>query len=478
MTRNRSKQSITHIDDVIIKQVANSSPLMEVSKKPTFVVNEESAYTKALLRSLSFAQVKFIRYTAVDPFNTLRCKALPVDSLLKNNSKSLQNQVTFVRGVFGGLPSFGDVLQASSGLDASDSVVLEPDLNTLRILPYAKNTAITLGYLFDHKHNRLSDLCCRGLLKTFVDQTAKEHQLSFNVGAELEFCLVHPETKQPVDWSNFADSVLLNRQQDLLVDLLDQLKQQEIDVELIHAESAPGQLEIVLTHQKDPLRLVDHVVLARETVRQVVHHHGLQAIFLPKPYRDQAGNGCHLHISMYNTTTGENLFRASTSPTTNVSRSDISATGQSFMEGILQHLPALLAVSIPTANSFGRVGKGCWTGHQVSWALDDKEAPLRVVGTREGNNFVWDHVEFKLCDSQANLYLALACILRCGVEGIQQELHLRPPRHGNDDPALPEKLSQSLDCLEEDDLLKAFIPPTLMQAYVNVRRVEEGRASE
>jgi glutamine synthetase len=93
------------------------------------------------------------------------------------------------------------------------------------------------------------------------------------------------------------------------------------------------------------------------------------------------------------------------------------------MEGILRHLPALLALTLPTTNSFRRIGKGCWTGHQVAWSFGDKETPLRVVANLHSQ--AWDHFEYKLCDNTANMYLALAGILSAGLSGLKQNLELR-----------------------------------------------------
>merc|ERR1712226_1614066 len=94
------------------------------------------------------------------------------------------------------------------------------------------------------------------------------------------------------------------------------------------------------------------------------------------------------------------------------------------MEGILHHLPALTMLTLPSNNSFKRVGPGCWTGSNVSWDIEDKDSPLRVcldLATGMATN-----VEFKLSDSKANIYLELASVLSCGLDGIIRNLKLRP----------------------------------------------------
>ena len=281
-----------------------------------------------------------------------------------------------------------------------------------------------------------------------------------NVGAEIEFCLY--QNGHAVDESVFANVTTMNEQQVFLAALYDNLYKQQIQVEQIHAESAPGQLELVLEYQPSPLRMADWVLLARETITAVAKNHNLQAVFLPKLYPDKAGNGCHLHISFAN-----DFF---------VSGETLSWRAQSFMEGILRHLPSLLALTLPTCNSFRRVGPGCWTGFMVGWAIEDKEAALRVC--MEGSN-----VEYKLCDSTANLYLALSGLLACGLDGIAQSLVLRPSlsQQGSaikqENDTLPSSLQESLECLRKDELLCQVMGPELSQAYIAVRQAEAEKSA-
>jgi glutamine synthetase len=440
-------------------------------------VEKDSAYTKALLRTLSFAGVKFVRYGSVDPFNKLRCKVVPVNTLKTN--ESLDYQVAFAKAVFGGLPGFTDIVQPASGLDATGTLLFRPDISTLRILPYASKSAMILGTLDDQITGRISDFCCRGLLQNVLRRAADEHNIGFNVGAELEFLLYDNKTNCPVDFSNFAESQILNQRQDFITELYDQLAQQDINVEVLHAESSPGQLEIVLPYMRDPVSVADHVLLARETVKALSRAHGMKALFLPKTNLYQAGNGCHMHFSIRDVATGENIFAAQTDSSREAffhgSKSDISLIGQHFMEGILEHLPALIAVTLPTENSFRRVGQGCWTGHEAKWGFDDKEASLRVVANNQ--KLAWEHVEFKLCDNHANLYLALACIIVSGLDGVVNTSELRPPRHQDKEARpIPTSLNDSLACMEKDGLLSEFVGKSLMKAYVAVRRAEVERA--
>ena len=133
----------------------------------------------------------------------------------------------------------------------------------------------------------------------------------------------------------------------------------------------------------------------------------------------------HLHVSLCDATTGTPLFSQQQTPQhpvphhhTHTQHHKLSPVGAGFVEGILRHLRGLLGLSMPTANSFRRVGPGCWTGSVIGWNLEDKDCGVRVCANLHTKE--WDHVEFKFCDSSANLYLALAALLSSGLEGITQ----------------------------------------------------------
>lgn len=204
-------------------------------------------------------------------------------------------------------------------------------------------------------------------------------------------------------------------------------------------------------------------------------------MFLPKIFPTKAGNGNHLHISVREASTGVNLFAPQTQnnnaapsdttrplPLVRKSVNDIHPVAQAFLEGILLHLPALLALTLPTVNSFRRVGPGCWTGSSLTWAFNDRESPLRVVPDLEQG--VWDHVEYKLMDNLANPYLALAAIFTAGLSAVALNCTLRPP--GAIEADLPRNIETSLDHLEADALLQHQLSRPLLQSYVACRRAE------
>ena len=448
--------------------------------------NEKAAYVQALLYSLKAAGVKFLRFQATDAGNTLRVKAVPLARLREDPQTLLEDQVVMAQVVFGGLPTFADGIQSDSGLDASKLVRLVPDITTLSMLPYAPQSATVTCNL--HKlaePDTASPLCCRSLLHRVLQKIKIDHNLAFVVGTELEFCLF--KDGQPVDASRFCMSATLNQQHDFLQALYDSLEDQSVVVHQLHAESAPGQMEVILRHT-NAVTLADRLGTAKETIRAVAQKHGMQAIFLPKIQSDQAGNGNHFHISFADATTGTNLFasrkRNTTTQTGSVdillhpSVNDLSDTAQAFLEGILTHLPALLAVTMPSTNSFRRVGPGCWTGSSVTWDWDNKEAPLRIVADIHSRRRAsWNRLEYKLMDATANPYLALASILTAGCDGIQRQARLRDVGTTRDQ-VLPTTLPVALDALEGNAVLTEALSPALVRAYLATRRAEVAHSGD
>eukprot|EP00797_Seminavis_robusta_P011419 Sro1862_g302260.2 (523) ;mRNA; r:17313-18881 len=475
--------------------VVQSSSLTTTSNNDTVITPVDqfqlppptAGATVALLRALKRAKVQFLRLAVVDVSNAVRCKAKPLSSLASTTNHdhdSINPQVAIAKVCFAGMPRYADVPVAASNLTATGSLMVKPDWNTLRILPYAPATALCLGFAYDtqqqqqqQQQQQLSPYCTRGLLARLVQAAREQLGLVFDIGAELEFQLYHTTTFTPVDGSLFADSVTLNEQEPFLVDLLQQLQEQDIPVELVHAESANGQLEVVLQHQPDPLALADAVVLARETIRAVAKYRHMKAVFLPKTNPMAAGSGCHLHFSFLEaeqeqqgtttTTCTKNGFPCDSSTHED---SYLSPRAGSFLEGILRHMPALLALTMPSVNSFRRVGPGCWTGHDVRWDVEDKEAPIRLC-LEGGQPQKATHAEFKLVDSTCNLYMAMTGLLAAGMQGMRQGLTLRPPGNDNQE-TLPKTLPESLDALDADSYLKSVLGEELSTAYLAVKRDE------
>ena len=137
---------------------------------------------------------------------------------------------------------------------------------------------------------------------------------------------------------------------------------------------------------------------------------------------------------------------------------------------ILYHLKSLVAFTIPTINSYRRMGKGCWTGSSVTYGWDDKDCPIRLI--RNIHTGYWDHLEYKLCDSTCNLYLAISCILLAGLDVIQKQMILRTINTTNTNDGLPSTLLECYNHLENNDMYQNKLPNVLLKSYIALRESE------
>jgi glutamine synthetase len=306
------------------------------------------------------------------------------------------------------------------------------------------------------KDGRPWELCPRELVRRLQRELQGQHGLTMTAAFENEFYLLRPEG-QFIDQSNFASTYSLNRNRAVLDDVIHMLLAQRMGVQQFHAEAGPGQLEISV-HHAGALHAADHQVALRETVHAVAELHGLRANFLPKPFPDQAGSGCHLHLGLEDQDGHSGLDRP---------------IGRQFMAGVLEHLDALLAITAGLPNSHLRLVPNSWSGAYRCWGVQNREAALRVPASP-------GHFELKAVDATANPYLAVAAVLACGLSGIQRQLEL--PRPYDVDPytlpeeerppRLPTSPGQALEALERDPVLTGALGAALMKAFLAVRRAE------
>lgn len=419
--------------------------------------------TYYLLRSLG---VKFVRFVSSGNANIIRGKAVATESLRDYWDKG----VGFTAALQA-MPIMYDSVIDATGLGPVGEVRLVADWDTLRPLPYAPGHARVFGdFLVDGepwKH------CVRTFLKRVLADAASEG-LVFRAGFEYEFTLFDDrETLHPVDDTIFAATLASDISASFVEDVADALAEQGIWVDQHYAESAPGQHELSVK-PSDPLSTADSHLCVRETVRAVAREHGWIASFLPKIIAGAAGNGCHLNLSIDKD--GEPLLADPSRP------HSLSADGAAFMAGILEHLPAIMAITIPSGNSYHRIQPHFWSGAYRSWGVDNREAALRLPSGPVGVGP--DHVELKTNDATANPYLALGVVIAAGLDGLRRGARLAEPEQG--DPgnlsdeqraergidALPTDLPDALDRLEQDSLLTAALGPELMRSYVATKRVE------
>ena len=238
----------------------------------------------------------------------------------------------------------------------------------------------------------------------------------------------------------------------------------------LHAEYGPAQVELSIA-AADPVTAADRQLLARQTLRAAAQHHGLQLSFAPLPALTMAGNGWHIHTSVWRD--GVNLLADGPGP---------------WVAGILRDLAAVAAVTAPSLGSLERMRPGYFAGAFAFWGVENREAPLRYIPGTSLLGAEHANVELKTSDASANPYLALAALLAAGAAGIADDLELPPPvqedpgtwtddeREQHGIVALPANQGEQEAALRDSRVAEA-LGPEVLGAFLAVRRSDATSAT-
>jgi glutamine synthetase len=381
-----------------------------------------------------------------------------------------------------------DHLQPVDGMGPVGEVRIMPDPATFVPLPYAPGAGAMLA---DQvlPSGEPWDGCARTYLKQAMAAAAAEG-FAATAAFEPEFTLGRreadpgggPDRLVPNDDSLCYSATGFHLAHDFTMDLLGALTAQGLRPEHYYPELGHGQQEMTVRYTA-ALQAADNHVLYREAVRGTAFRRGMWASLAPKPIPDQAGNGAHLHISLRDVTSGGLL-----GPTPvfydAADQYGLSATGYHFIGGLLAHLPALVALTCGSVNSYRRLAPQMWSSAYTVYGMDNREAAVRICSPLGDDRARSVNLELKPSDSSANPYLALGAVIHAGLDGIRRKLD--PGEAVNVDPAvlsdaqrsavgarrLPESLSAALDALEADELLMESLGDLRRRAYLAVKRSE------
>jgi glutamine synthetase len=422
-------------------------------------------------RAADEASLRLFRFLWCGNDGTLRAKASGRHGLEDRLRSGIG--VTVAMQAMNGL----DQLQPVDGMGPVGEYRLVPDLGTFTVLPYAPNSA---AVLVDHVtlDGSPAPVCQRSFLKRAAASLA-ERGARLEVAFENEFTLAQRLDGgfRPVDGSLCFSTIGMTASQDYVDDLAGALEQQGIALEQYYAELGHGQQEISTAHEP-ALTAVDRQVLVRETIRGVAANHGLVASLAPKPWPQAAGNGCHVHFSLWDEDEGGNRFYDGSGP------DGLSDEARAFVAGVLEHLPGLCGLTAPSFNSYHRIVPRSWAGAYRCWGHDNREAPVRVASVFRGLEEASTNAELKAADASCNPYLAVGGLIVAGLDGLDRGLE--PPEPVEVDPAtidelerrrrgisrLPATQEQALDALEADELLAEALGEPLLRSYLAVRRSE------
>ena len=374
-------------------------------------------------------------------------------------------------------------LVAVDGMEPVGEVRIVPDPDTFAILPWLDRTASMHSNLQEKDGSEWAG-CTRTVLRRAL-ATLEAQGIEMMSAFESEFYLAESTDNGPVPWMNGPcySSSGMDRASEVTDRMVDNLTSQGLIVEQAINEYGPGQQEIAIKYGP-ALQSADRHLQFRDTIRGTAEvEFGLLASLAPKPFKDGIGSGAHLHFSLWDKEKKLNLLFNENDPTT------ISQFGESFVAGILEHLPGLLALTCPSYVSFLRLQPHAWAGNTISWGYDNRECAVRVASPFKGREMQSINLELKACDGSANPYLALAGVILAGMDGVTRGLVAPKPAHR--DPALltdDEKIAcgikpfpatqlEALDALERDEVLTSGLGDLMTRAYLATRRAENAKAS-
>jgi len=380
-----------------------------------------------------------------------------------------------------GMQSFNalDALVSGGTFGPVGEIRLVPDPETFTVLPYADRTAVMLCDMHDLDGTPW-DADPRSRLRAFLADL-DDDGLVPKSAFEGEYYLTREgeDGLEPFDDSTCFAVDGMDSAHDVVLDTIDALKDQGLGLSNYYPEYGPGQQELVIEHDEG-VAPADNHVLYKSTVNAIASEHGVGATFAPQPFDGMPGSGCHVHLSLWRD--GENAFAASDAG--DGSRYGLSEFGRQFVAGVLEHAPALVALTAPTVQSYDRLQPGMWASAFTAWGHDNREACVRVPSSDWGDQSGTTRIEYKSCDNTANPYLALLGLLAAGMDGVERGLDPGEPLQ--QDPGalseearadrgierLPASLAAALDAFEDSQVLRDALGETLHQSYLEVKRSE------
>ncbi|ALV21295.1 Glutamine synthetase type I [Carnobacterium antarcticum] len=409
--------------------------------------------------------VRFLRLMFTDIDGTIKNVEVPISQL----NKVLDNQMMFD----------GSSIDGFVRIEESD-MYLCPDLATWLVFPWEIGTG----------KDKVARLICdiynpdgtpfAGDPRTNLKRVLKEMEelgfTEFNLGPEPEFFLFKlDENGKPTlelnDDGGYFDLAPMDLGENCRREIVLQLEDMGFEIEASHHETAPGQHEIDWKYA-DAVEACDNIQTFKLIVKTVARQYGLHATFMPKPLQGVSGSGMHFNMSLFNQE--GNAFCDETDDL------GLSKTAYQFLAGTMKHALAFTAICNPTVNSYKRLIPGYEAPVYVAWSARNRSPLVRVPSSRGMST----RVELRSVDPSANPYLALAVLLKSGLDGIKNEMEVAEPidrniyrmtseeRHERGIIDLPSTLHNALKYLREDEVVKEALGSHIYNSFITAKRVE------
>lgn len=333
-----------------------------------------------------------------------------------------------------------------------DPLVLAPDLETLRAVPWDDALSVVVADVCE-EDGAPSVLCSRTALRRAA-AAARESGYAISAAAELEFFLVDRDTHGPVFAGVENYSLVRVEFEPVLSAIRNELGAMDVAVEASNPEYSGGQFEVNIAHG-NALQAADRAVLLRHGVRQIAHRFGLGATFMAKPWTEQSGSGMHVHQSLW--ADGANVFHEG---------GGLSSLGRSYLAGLLDRIRELALLGSPTPNAYHRRADLSFSPTTVSWGGDNRTVAVRAVVGEEGTT----RIEQRDAAADCNIYLVFAGQFLAGLDGIRRGLEPGPPVAGSayqlEGARLPRTFLEAYDLFASSQAPRELLGEELVEAYL------------
>ncbi len=401
--------------------------------------------------------IRYFLISFTDLFGVQRAKLVPARSI---------DEMADEGAGFAGFAAWLDLTPADA------DVLAIPDRNSLFQLPWQPDVAWMPADLYGMDGEPVMQTP-RLLLKKILKQ-AQEMGYTIKTGVECEYFLLSGDEHEVSDSRDRSskpcyDQQALMRRYDVISEICDAMLSFGWKPYQNDHEDANGQFEMNWTYDL-ALVTADRHAFFKYMVKSIASKHGFRASFMPKPFANLTGNGCHTHVSVWDSTGKTNLFEDMTGET------ELSSLGYHFIGGVLESAKAICAFTNPTINSYKRINApvtvsgATWSPNTISYAGNNRTHMIRIPDL--------GRFEFRLADGAANPYLLPASIIAAGLDGIINQTDPGERSDYNsytqtDDlpkaDSLPANLLDALRCLEKSSVFNKMFGESFVNSYLKLK---------
>ncbi|MBL5768780.1 type I glutamate--ammonia ligase [Heyndrickxia sporothermodurans] len=423
-----------------------------------------SRYNRSDIERIAEEQnVKFIRLQFTDILGTIKNVEIPISQL----GKALDNKMMFD----------GSSIEGFVRIEESD-MYLFPDLDTWVVFPWTAEKGKVARLICDIYNADGTPFAGdpRNNLKRVLKEMEDLGFTDFNLGPEPEFFLFKLDEKgEPSlelnDNGGYFDLAPTDLGENCRRDIVLELEEMGFEIEASHHEVAPGQHEIDFKYAH-ALKACDDIQTFKLVVKTIARKHGLHATFMPKPLFGVSGSGMHCNLSLFKN--GENAFF---DPNGKI---ELSETAYQFIAGVIKHATNFTAVTNPTVNSYKRLVPGYEAPCYVAWSAQNRSPLVRIPASRGLST----RIEVRSVDPAANPYLAMAVLLKSGLDGIKNKLNVSAPVDRNiyvmnkqerEEAGiidLPGTLKQALENLVSDEVMTSALGEHILEHFLEAKEIE------